>query len=89
MLGKGLCPKEVSDYLGIDDSTVYRYADSYHEDGLEVYLRIDYQGYWGLLSYVQMSELRAELNSTLYTKPNRLQPGSKSVGASTIPHRER
>jgi transposase len=25
MLGKGLSPKEVSEYLGIGDSTVYRY----------------------------------------------------------------
>lgn len=68
MLCKGLCPKEVSDYLGIDDSTVYRYGDSYHEDGLEVYLRTDYKGYWGLLSCVQISELRSELNRTLYTE---------------------
>lgn len=68
MLCKGLFPKEVSDYLGIDDSTVYRYGDSYLGDGLEVYLRTDYKGYWGLLSCVQISELRAGLNRPLYTE---------------------
>lgn len=67
MLGKGLSPKEVSDYLGIDNSTVYRYADSFLQDGLEVYLRTDYKGYWGMLSSVQISELRSELNTSLYT----------------------
>ncbi|MBB4045285.1 helix-turn-helix domain-containing protein [Bacteroides reticulotermitis] len=68
MIGKGLSPKEVSDYLDIDDSTVYRYADSYHEDGLEVYLQTDYKGYWGMLSCVHISELRRELNRSLYTE---------------------
>jgi transposase len=68
MLGKGLCPQKVSEYLDIDNSTVYRYADSYLEDSLEAYLRTDYKGYWGLLTSVQISELRAELNRTLYTE---------------------
>ena len=67
MLGKGLSPQTVSEYLGIDDSTVYRYAGSFLNDGLESYLRTDYKGYWGLLTCVQISELRAELNSNLYT----------------------
>ncbi|MDR1091230.1 MAG: winged helix-turn-helix domain-containing protein [Prevotella sp.] len=67
MQGKGLSPKEVSEYPGIDESTVYRYGDSYLEDGLEGYLRNDYKGYWGTLSSVQISELRRELNSNLYT----------------------
>jgi len=67
MLGKGLSPQTVSEYLGIDDSTVYRYAGSFLNDGLESYLRTDYKGYWGLLTCVQISELRAELNSRLYT----------------------
>lgn len=35
MLGKGLSSKEVSDYLGIDDSTVYRYSDPFKKNGLE------------------------------------------------------
>jgi len=67
MLSKGLSPQTVSEYLGIDDSTVYRYADSFSQDGLDAYLRTDYKGYWGLLTSVQISELRAELNSSLYT----------------------
>ena len=56
MLSKGLSPKEVSEYLGIDGSTVYRYTGSFHADGLEAYLRSDYKGYWGMLSSVRISE---------------------------------
>lgn len=74
MLHMGYSPGEISSCLGIDNSTVYRYANSYLEDGLEVYLRTDYKGYWGMLSSVQISELRRELNRKLYTE-------SKSVAS--------
>lgn len=67
LLDKGLSISEVSDYLGIDGSTIYRYANSYQKDGLSTYLQTDYQGYWGRLSSLQISELRQELNTTLYT----------------------
>ncbi len=67
LLDKGLSISEISDYLGIDDSTIYRYANSYQKDGLSTYLQTDYQGYWGRLSSLQISELRQELNTTLYT----------------------
>jgi len=73
MLHRGYPPGEISDCLGIDNSTVYRYAGSFLNDGLEAYLRTDYKGYWGLLTCVQISELRAELKSNLYTD-------AKSVG---------
>jgi transposase len=66
MLDKGLSIAEISEYLGIDDSTVYRYINSYQSDGLTSYLRTDYQGYWGLLSSHQISQLRKELNTNLY-----------------------
>jgi transposase len=74
MLQMGYQPVEVSSCLGIDDSTVYRYAGSFLQDGLEAYLRTDYKGYWGMLTSVQISELRRELNTTLYTE-------AKSVAA--------
>lgn len=67
LLDKGLAISEISDYLGIDDSTIYRYVHSYQKDGLLTYLQTDYQGYWGRLSSIQISELRQELNTTLYT----------------------
>ena len=66
MLDKGLSIAEISEYLGIDDSTVYRYINSYQNDGLTSYLQTDYQGYWGLLSSHQISQLRKELNTNLY-----------------------
>jgi len=67
MLSTGFSPGEVSSVLGIDDSTVYRYAASYRSEGLSSYLGSNHKGYWGMLSSVQLSELREELNRTLYT----------------------
>ena len=46
LFDKGLSISEISDYLGIDDSTIYRYLNSYQKDGLLIYLQTDYQGYW-------------------------------------------
>ena len=66
LLAKGLSPAEVSDYLGIDSSTAYRYFNSYKLDGLDKYLVTDYKGYWGLLSSHQIAELRHELNTNIY-----------------------
>ena len=66
LLDKGLEPIEIADYLGIDSSTVYRYSNSYKQDGLNKYLTTDYKGYWGLLSSHQIAELRKELNTNLY-----------------------
>jgi transposase len=66
LLDKGLSIADISDYLGIDSSTIYRYIRSYISDGLVAYLRTDYQGYWGRLSSNQISQLRKELNTNLY-----------------------
>lgn len=66
MLSSGMSPETVAEHLGIDKSTVYRYLQSYQNDGLEKYLTTDYKGYWGLLSCIQISELRQELNTNLY-----------------------
>lgn len=67
LLHKGLAPIEIADILGIDISTIYRYGNSYSQDGVDKYLSTDYKGYWGLLSSHQISELRKELNTNLYT----------------------
>jgi transposase len=66
LLDKGLSITDISDYLGIDSSTIYRYVNSYISDGLVAYLQTDYQGYWGRLSSHQISQLRKELNTNLY-----------------------
>lgn len=66
LLDRGLSIIDISDYLGIDSSTVYRYIDSYISDGLTDYLATDYQGYWGRLSCEQITALRQELNTNLY-----------------------
>lgn len=67
MIDKGLDFVEIADYLGIDSTTIYRYLQSYKQDGLRKYLSTNYKGYWGQLSSYQLSELRKELNTNLYT----------------------
>ncbi len=67
LLDKGLSQVQISDYLGIDESTVHRYSASFRQDGIETYLRTDYQGYWGRLSSIELSELCQELKRSLYT----------------------
>ncbi len=67
MLDKGLSLIQISDYLGVDATTVHRYRTSYQFDGIEKYLQTNYQGYWGLLSSLELSELCEEIKRTLYT----------------------
>jgi transposase len=67
MLDKGFTLVQISDSLGIDESTIHRYRNWFQHDGIETYLRTDYQGYWGRLSSLELSALRQELNRTLYT----------------------
>jgi transposase len=67
MLGNGLSVETVSDSLGIDISTVYRYWNSYKSLGLDAFLENRHKGYWGLLSSQQMSLLQAELKLHIYT----------------------
>lgn len=67
LLDKGRSAQEVAEDLGIDDSTVYHYSHQYKDLGLDAYLTLHYKGYWGQLSSQKISELRSELNTTLYT----------------------
>ena len=67
MLAKDYSAESVSDCLGIDISTVYRYWNFYSSAGLEPFLDNRHQGYWGLLTSQQLSRLCAELRHTLYT----------------------
>ena len=59
--------EEIEEVLGIDGSTIYRYAERYQLDGLEKYLETNYKGYFGELSCVQISLLRKDLKNRLYT----------------------
>ena len=67
MLSQGMSVQTVSDSLGIDISTVYRYCSTYIDQGLDNFLENRYKGYWGFLSSTELSELRTELKQHLYT----------------------
>jgi transposase len=67
MLHKGFGVSEVSDSLGIDASTLYRYCQTYRTGGISDLLENRHKGYWGLLSSIQISELRRELKTQVYT----------------------
>lgn len=47
--------------LGLDEATVYRYAQTYQLHSLTGYLRTDQPGYWGRLTSVQLAGLCQEL----------------------------
>jgi transposase len=67
MLSKSLSPDAVSQFLGTSVSCVYRYCKAYSNVGLSDFLATNYQGYWGQLSSVEISILRTELKSNIYT----------------------
>lgn len=67
MLDSGFKLCEITEILGINDSTIRRYRTKFESDGLDTYLKTNYHGYWGFLSSIQISELRKELNLNLYT----------------------
>lgn len=65
-LDRGLSPAEVAEFLGIDDSTVYRYAQGYKQSGLEAYLDDNWVAFSGLLSDAQLLRLKEEVSEHLY-----------------------
>jgi transposase len=67
MLVKGYSPENVSECLGIDSSTVYRYWSHFINVGLDSFLENRHKGYWGMLSSTQLSLLQAELKLHIYT----------------------
>lgn len=66
MLDLGETPPKIALFLGIDDSTVYRYLENYQTNGLDKYLENNYLGYWGKLNSFQLARLKRELKSKLY-----------------------
>ena len=67
MLDAGRAAATVAQDLGLDDGTVYRYAEAFARLGLEKYLQHEQRGYWGLLTSAQLAGLCRELRRTLYT----------------------
>ncbi len=67
MLEQGHAAATVAQALGVDGSSVYRYAQTYHEQGLTGYLRAEQPGYWGLLTSAQLAGLCREVGQTLYS----------------------
>ena len=67
MLDKGYKPSSVSECLGIDISTVYRYRSSYLHGGVGELLENRHKGYWGMLDSGQLAALQKELREHIYT----------------------
>ena len=61
MLHQGHAAATVAQALGVDVSSVYRYAQTYQLQGLSGSLRAEQPGYWGLLTSVQLAGLCREL----------------------------
>lgn len=67
MLDGGISVEDITYTFGIDDSTVYRYAEKYRASTeVENYLRSEYTGYDGKLSAEQCVLLGEELRRQLY-----------------------
>lgn len=56
----------IAEGLGIDDSTVYRYAQGFGELGLEDYLKLFFVAYSGQLTADEEQQVREELRACLY-----------------------
>src|SRR4028119_2230027 len=70
MLDAGWGAGQVAQALGLDDGTVYRYAQAWQRLGLAKELVHEIPGYWGLLPVEQSAGLAAlnrEFEQTLYT----------------------
>jgi transposase len=67
MLDRGRAVAAVAEDLGLDQATVYRYAQTYQLLGLAGYLKAQQPGYWALLTSAQLAGLCRELGDTLYT----------------------
>lgn len=63
---KGVNISTIADFLGIDETTVYRDIALYKTLGLDKYVESNYIGYVGKLSYTEISGLRKEIESNFY-----------------------
>lgn len=67
MLDAGWGAGQVAQALGLEDGTVYRYAQAWQRLGLAKYLLHEAPGYWGLLPSAGRAALSREVAQTLYT----------------------
>ncbi len=67
MLDQGFDSDQTALALGIDHTTVYRYAQSYRSLGIKDFLGDAYQGWWGRLDSQQLGQLQTELRRGFYT----------------------
>ena len=67
MLDHGRAATAIAQDLGLDESTVHRYAQACQRQGLAAMLAKEAPGYAGRLSSIQVAELRAEIGRTIYT----------------------
>lgn len=66
MLSRGYSALAVSDLLGIDDNSVYRYAQGYRELGIEGFLIRNAEGFFGKLDCTQLGRLSSRLRERLF-----------------------
>ncbi|MGA0560344.1 IS630 family transposase [Larkinella sp. VNQ87] len=66
MLDQGFDPNQVEEVLGIDNTTVYRYAQSFRSLAPKDYLGDAYQGWWGRLDSVQLAHLQTQLRQRFF-----------------------
>ena len=66
MLDAGWGAGQVAQALGLDDGTVYRYAQAWQQLGREKYLLHEARSYWGLLCSAGLAALSREVEQTLY-----------------------
>lgn len=67
LLDKGRSAGSIAEDLGLDDGTVYRYAQAWQRLGVEKYLAHEAPGYWGLLPSAGLAALSQQVEQTLYT----------------------
>ena len=75
MLDHGRSAAAIAQDLGLNESTVHRYAQACQRQGLAALLAKEAPGYAGRLGSVQVAELRAEIGRTLYTDCRQLING--------------
>ena len=67
MLDAGRSAATVAQDLGLDEATVYRYAQAWQRLGLDKYLLHEVATYWGLLCSAGLAALSREVEQILYT----------------------
>ena len=67
LLDKGRPVGSIADDLGLDEATVYRYAQAWKRLGRAKYLVHEALGYWGLLPSAGLAALSRQVEQALYT----------------------